>query len=140
MRIRLAVLVTFAGALVAAPLVLAQVQSRYQVASDPEARGYPRSLVVVIDSPPDYVLDFVGRLGNDASWKGPRYQATGRASLGGDASLEWSAGIYRTPSNRQTIVANLVQDWDVILEGTEPIFLTRSRSSTGGVCSWPPES
>jgi len=75
----------------------------------------------VIDSPPDYVLDSVGRLGNDASWKGPRYQATGRASLGGDSGLGWSAGIYRQPANRQTIIDLLVHDWMPVAEGTEAI-------------------
>lgn len=102
-------------------LAFAAVQNRYQVASDPAAKGYPRSLAVVIDSPPDYVLDSMGRGGNDAAWKGPRYQATGLATLGGDAGLGWSAGIYREPSTRATIIANLVHDWAPIQEGSEPI-------------------
>jgi hypothetical protein len=107
--------------LVLAVVAFAQVQNRFAVASDPEARGYPHSLTIVIDSPPDYVLDFVGRGGNDAEWKGPRYEATGLASLGGEAGLGWSAAIERTPSNRQTIIDNLVHDWRVIVEGTEAI-------------------
>lgn len=104
-----------------AALVFAQVQNKFEVASDPNAAGYPRSLMIVIDSPPDYVLDFAGRGGNDAAWKGPRYEATLLASLGGQAGLGWSAGIYKTPSNRQTIIDNLVHDWGVILEGSEAI-------------------
>ncbi len=110
-----------AVALTSAALAFAQVQNRYQVASDPNARGYPRSLQIVITSPADYVLDYEGRGGNDAQWKGPRYQATGLASLGGESALGWSAGIYRTPSNRQTIIDNLVQDWTPVAEGSEPI-------------------
>lgn len=105
----------------AATPALAQVQNRYQVASHAEGRGYPPSLHVVIDSPPDYVLETLGRFGNDAQWKGPRYQATGRATLGGDATLGWSAGIYRKPSTRETIIENLVHDWAPILEGAEEI-------------------
>jgi hypothetical protein len=110
-----------AAALLAAALAFGQVQDRFRVASDPEARGYPSSLVVVIDSPPAYVRDFIGRGGNDGEWKGPRYEATLSPSLGGESSLGWSAGVYRTPSNRQTILANLVHDWQSISEGTEPI-------------------
>ena len=117
----LAAIVGVFVALAGASAVLAQVQDRYRVSSDPNAKGYPASLTVVIDSPPDYVRDFIGRGGNDGSWKGPRYQATMLASLGGEAGLGWSAGIYRTPSNRQTIIDNLVHDWAPILEGTEPI-------------------
>lgn len=121
MRFRLAAVLVGAGALVAAPVVLAQVQDRYRVASDPDAHGYSRSLVIVFESPPEYVRDYIGRLGNDAAWKGPRYQATGRASLGGDSSLEWSAGIEKKSATRATIIANLVHGWDVIQEGVEPI-------------------
>lgn len=99
----------------------AEVQNRYSVASHPNARGYPRSLVIVITSPPDYVLDSAGRGGNDASWKGPRYEATLRPSLGGESSLGWSAAIERKPSNRQTIIDNLVHDWATIQEGTEAV-------------------
>ena len=104
-----------------AALAFAQVQNKFQVASAAEGRGYPRSLMIVIDSPPDYTLDFIGRGANDASWKGPRYEATLRPSLGAESTLDWSASIERKPSNRQTIIDNLVQDWPVILEGSEAI-------------------
>jgi len=121
MRLKLAAALAVTGVLAMASLAFAQVQNRYQVATDPNAKGYPRSLQIVISSPPEYVLDYAGRLGNDAQWKGPRYQATLRASLGGESGLGWSAGIYRTPSNRQTIIDNLVQDWTPVAEGSEPI-------------------
>jgi len=119
--VRLAAVAACVAALVAAPFVLAQVTNRYVVATDPAAKGYPRNLAVVFVSPPKYVLDYMGRGGNDAAWKGPRYQATERASLGGLASLGWSAGVYREPSNQRTILAHLVHDWEVIQRGTEPI-------------------
>lgn len=118
---RLIVGVLGATVLWATAMAFGQVQNRYQVSSAPNALGYPRSLQIVITSPPDYVLDFVGRGGNDAEWKGPHYQATARPSLGGEVGLGWSAGIYKTPSNRQTIIDNLVQDWASVAEGTEPI-------------------
>jgi hypothetical protein len=120
-------------ALLASAAALAQVQNRYQVSSDPEARAYPRSLQIVITSPPDYVLDYMGRLGNDAAWKGPAYAATARPSLGGESSLGWSAGIYTTPSNRQTIIDNLVHDWQVISEGTEAVERTVGGRSVGSL-------
>jgi hypothetical protein len=110
-----------AAAFAVASLAMAAVQNRFQVASDPLGKGYPRSLAIVIDSPPDYVLDSIGRLGNDGHWKGPRYQATLRPSLGSDSTLDWSAGLYREPSTRATIIANLVHDWAPIQEGTEAI-------------------
>jgi hypothetical protein len=119
--LRRLVVAGLAGSVLLTSVALAQVQNRYQVASDADAKGYPRSLQIVITSPPDYVLDYAGRGGNDAQWKGPRYQATGRASLSGEAGLGWSAGIYKTPANRQLIIDTLVQDWTPVAEGTEQI-------------------
>jgi hypothetical protein len=110
-----------AAALVAAPVVWAEVVDRYPVASDPDARGYPPSLEVVLPSPPDYVRGSVGRLGNDGTWRGPRYQATGRPSLGGNASIDWSAGIERYAATRASILSDLVHDWAPISGGTKLI-------------------
>jgi hypothetical protein len=121
MRIGRAAVLIALGALALASVAAAQVTDRYRIASDPDAQGYSRSLALVIASPPEYVLDSRGRLGNDASWKGPRYQATGRPSLGGESGLGWSAGVEKEGATRATIVANLVHDWQVIREGTEPI-------------------
>lgn len=109
------------AACVAVPVALAQVTNRYQVSTSADGKGYPASLAIVIASPPDYVLDYMGRFGNDAQWKGPRYQATGRPSLGSDATLGWSASIEKKPSSRQTILGNLVHDWTIVQEGSEPI-------------------
>jgi hypothetical protein len=119
-RRTLAGVISGTAALVLASLAFAEVENKFQVAAQGE-RSYPRSLAVVIKSPPDYILDYMGRGGNDAAWKGPRYQATGLASLGGNAGLGWSAGLYRKPSTRDTIIANLVHDWPSIQEGGEPI-------------------
>src|SRR5687767_12069931 len=87
-----------APALVYVAVASATVTDLFRIASEPEARGYPPSLVLSITSPPKYVRDYVGRLGNDAAWKGPRYQATLRPSLGSDATLGWSAGVYKAPA------------------------------------------
>jgi hypothetical protein len=121
------------GALLAASLAVAAVENRFRVADDAEGRGYPRSLAIVMTSPDDYVLDYVGRLGNDAEWKGPRAEATLRPTLGGDASLGWSAGLTREPATRTTIVDALVHDWQVVAEGTEPVERTVSGRPVGAL-------
>lgn len=121
MQLKMAMPLAFLGMLVAAPLVWGQVTNRYAVASDPDAKGYARNLSIAIVSPPKYVLDYAGRLGNDAEWKGPRYQATGDPTLGGVAGLGWSAEIERSPSTRATVRKNLLQGWPVVAGGTEPV-------------------
>lgn len=117
MRARLTAAVACASALVAVPLVAATVIDRYRVASDPDARGYSPNLVVVLPSPKDYVRQLKGRLGNDGTWRGPRYSATGRPSLGGDATIDWTAGIELFPATRASLVANLVHGWKPISGG-----------------------
>lgn len=118
---RLPAALACAAALVAAPVVGAEVVDGYQVASDPDARGYSPSLAIVLPSPPDYVRESVGRLGNDGTWRGPRYQATGRPSLGGNASIDWSAGIELYAATRASILSDLVHDWEPISGGTKLI-------------------
>lgn len=120
MRLRTAATAGFV-AVVTVPLALAQVTDRYRVSSAPYGVGYPQSLHVVIVSPPDYVRDSIGRLGNDGHWKGPRYEASARPSLGGESGLDWSASIEKYPATRASILANLVHDWKPIAQGTEPI-------------------
>lgn len=121
MRMRTAAILLGIAALATAPLVWGQVTNRFVVADDPNARGYARNLAIVIASPPAYVLDYAGRLGNDAQWKGPRYQATGDATLGGVAGLGWSAAIERAPSTRITLRKNLLQGWKIVAGGTDPV-------------------
>src|ERR671927_503875 len=112
MRLRLAAVLAGGTALSLAPAVVAQVQDRFRVAA-----GYSRTLVVVLKSPPEYTRESIGRFGNDGHWKGPRYQATKRASLGGESKLDWAAPVEREPATRATIIKHLVQDWKVIEEG-----------------------
>jgi hypothetical protein len=116
-----AILAAAAVALACVSAALATVTDRFRVASEPEAKGYPTSLVLSITSPPKYVLDYAGRLGNDGHWKGPRAQATLRPSLGGDASLDWGAGVYRAPATAATFLANRAQSWAVVAQGVEPV-------------------
>jgi hypothetical protein len=131
MGLRLTTALGAGAALVCAAVAAAQVQDRFLVASDPDSSGYPRALAVVIESPPEYVRDFIGRGGNDAAWTGPRYQATGLASLGGDSSLDWSIEVEKKPSTRQTIIDNLVHDWAPVAEGAEAIEHTIAGRAVG---------
>lgn len=133
MRLRGVLLLLLLAGLAAVPLALAQVTDRYQVASSAYGKGYPASLAVVIASPPDYVLETPGRFGNDATWRGPRYQATGSASLGGNASLGWSASVELKPASRQTIIDLLVHDWTVVQEGVEPVERTVGGRQVGSL-------
>jgi hypothetical protein len=132
MRLKTAVFVG-AVAVAAAPFALAQVTDRYQVASDPEAHGYARSLAVVLVSPPDYVRLSRGRLGNDGTWKGPRYQATLRPSLGADATLDWSVSIEKYAATRASIMKTLVHGWKPVAQGTEPIERRVGGRATGTI-------
>ncbi|HUH14545.1 MAG TPA: hypothetical protein VML35_01530 [Gaiellaceae bacterium] len=108
---------------------------RFRVASEPEAKGYPASLVLSITSPPKYVLDYAGRLGNDGHWKGPRAQATLRPSLGGEATLGWSAGVYRAPAAPATFLANRAQSWAVVAQGVEPVERRVGGRDAGAIAS-----
>lgn len=110
-----------AVALVCASLASATVTDRFRIAGEVEGRGYPPSLVLAITSPPTYVRDYAGRLGNDGHWKGPRAQATLRPSLGSQATIDWSAGVYRGPATASTFLANRAQSWDVVARGVEAI-------------------
>lgn len=124
-----------AVALVCASVASATVTDRFRIATEPEGRGYSPSLVLSITSPPKYVLDYAGRLGNDGHWKGPRAQATLRPSLGGDATLDWSAGVYRAPAAPATFLANRAQNWAVVAQGVEPVERRVGGRAAGAIAS-----
>lgn len=111
----------FVAALVVAAPLLGAARERYPLAADPEAAGYPASLAVVLVSPADYVHESTGRLGDDGVWKGPHYQATMRASLGGDATIDWNVLVERATNARSAFLDNRAQDWGVVEQGTEPV-------------------
>jgi hypothetical protein len=120
MRMRPVIAAT-AVALVCVAVASATVTDMFRIATEPEGRGYSPSLALSITSPPTYVRDYAGRLGNDGHWKGPRYQATLRPSLGGQATLDWSAGVYKAPATAATVLANRAQSWEVVARGVEAV-------------------
>jgi hypothetical protein len=82
---------------------------------------YSPSLMVRVLSPPDY------RRGccydsNGGEWLGPRYQATGLATLGADASIDWALRVHpNEPDTRKAIIAKLVHNWPVTQEGSREV-------------------
>ena len=111
-----------AGTLVVAAVALAAVEARVSVrgAEGNLTAHYSPSLMVYVRSPEEY------RLGcctdsNSGEWLGPRYQATGLASLGADATIDWSVGVTKEPDTRKAIIDNLTHDWPVVQEGTRDV-------------------
>lgn len=122
MRLRVAIAIGV-GALVAAPFVLAEVRDRIPLRgqSGNPTDHYSPSLAIVTVSPPEYKRGCCYD-SNGGEWSGPRYQATGRASLGADSKYDWSVGVaVKAGATRAALVANLVQDWPVVSEGRQPV-------------------
>ena len=122
MRLKVALVIGL-GALVAAPFVLAAVQDRITLRgqSGNPTDHYSPSLKVVAVSPPEYkrgcCYDF-----NGGEWTGPRYEATGRASLGADSKYDWTVGVaVKAGATRAALIANLTHDWPVVSEGRQLI-------------------
>ena len=93
MRLKVAIAIGL-GALVAAPLVLAQVQDRIPLRgqSGNPSDHYSPTLAIVAVSPPEYKRGCCYD-SNGGEWVGPHYQATGRPSLGGDSKYDWTVGL-----------------------------------------------
>jgi hypothetical protein len=114
-------------ALVSAPLAAAQAEERLSVGTYLQgvnaAQGrYSRALFVVLASPPEYNRGAIGRFGNDGDWIGPPYAATGRPSLGGNSSMDWSIGFeFDTTDPNRAITDNLVHDWPAIEGASVPV-------------------
>ncbi len=110
-------------ALLASGLALAQVEDRIVLKAtggNPLAH-YSPTLAAVVVSPPEYsrgcCYDHDG-----GEWTGPRYQATGRADLGGDSKYNWTVGVaVRAGATRAALIANLTHDWPVTSEGQQEI-------------------
>jgi hypothetical protein len=120
MRLKVAIVIGL-GALVAAPLVLAEVQDRITLRgqSGNPTDHYSPSLKVVAVSPPEYKRGCCYD-SNGGEWAGPRYEATGRPSLGADSKYDWSVGVaVKAGATRAPLIANLVHDWPVISEGRQ---------------------
>jgi len=109
------------SALAAAGLALAQVEDRIilQATGGNDLAHYSPALAIVAVSPPEYkrgcCYDSDG-----GELRGPRYEATGRASLGGDSTIDWSVGVaVRAGGTRAALIANLTHDWPVVSEGKQ---------------------
>lgn len=113
---------TFA-ALAAAGLALAQVEDRISLrATGGNDHAYlSPALMIVAVSPPEYNRGCCYDT-NGGEWTGPRYQATGLASLGADSKYDWTVGVaIRAGDTRAGLIANLTHDWPVVSEGQEPV-------------------
>ena len=111
------------GALVAAPLVLAAVQDRIALRglSGNPTDHYSPTLAIVAVSPPEYKRGCCYD-SNGGEWAGPRYEATGRPSLGADSKYDWGVGVaVKAGATRAALIANLVHDWPVVSEGRQKV-------------------
>jgi hypothetical protein len=101
------------------------VVERVRLGDEPDAEGLSPTLVLVIRSPLEYE-----RSAADGSWRGPRYWASLRPSLSGQAVIRWSLSIGATRGS-------LEHGWDVVEQGTEAIERTVARRPVGAVdASW----
>jgi len=110
-------------ALAAAGLALAQVETRISLKATGgnDLAHYSPTLAIVTVSPPEYKRGCCYD-SNGGEWTGPRYQATGRATLGANSSYDWSVGVaVREGGTRAALIANLVQDWPVVSEGRQQV-------------------
>jgi hypothetical protein len=116
------VLVTVA-ALAAAGLALAQIEVEDRISLRPlegnASAHYSPALAIVAVSPPEYKRGCCYDH-NGGEWVGPRYQATGLASLGADSKYDWTVGVaVRAGGTRAALIANLTHDWPVVSEGRQ---------------------
>lgn len=122
MRLKVAMVIGL-GALVAAPVVVAQVQDRITLRplEGNASAHYSPTLAIVAASPPEYKRGCCYDT-NGGEWTGPRYEATGRPSLGGDSKYDWTVGVaIRAGAVRAALVENLTHDWPVVSEGRQQV-------------------
>lgn len=117
--------VTIVLAIVAALIVVgagfAAVENRISLKATGgnDLAHYSPSLAIVAVAPPEY------RRGccydtNGGEWVGPRYEATGRASLGANSKYDWSVGVaVRGGATRKALIDNLTHDFPVVSEGKQ---------------------
>ncbi len=127
---RLAGLISL-GALVAAPFVAAHSVDSFRIATDPDAAGYSRSLLVVIRSPFEYEAVLASQRDNGAAWRGPLYWAPLDLSQNGATTLEWTADVSGGAETAAAV--GLTHRWPVVAQGTEPIERTLSGRIVGTV-------
>jgi hypothetical protein len=120
MRLKVAIVIGL-GALVAAPFVLAAVQDRITLRGleGNPSDHYSPALAIVAVSPPEYKRGCCYD-SNGGEWTGPRYEATGRPSLGADSKYDWTVGLaIRASNTRAALIANLTHDFPVVAEGKQ---------------------
>jgi hypothetical protein len=111
------------GALAVAGLAVAQVEDKISLRATGgnDHAHFSPALMIVVVSPPEYNRGCCYDA-NGGEWTGPRYQATGLASLGADSKYDWSVGVaIGVRDTRAGLIANLVHDWPVVSEGQQPV-------------------
>jgi hypothetical protein len=122
-RRRVTIVLATGAALAAAGLALAQVEDRIvlKATGGNDLAHYSPTLAIVAVSPPEYKRGCCYD-SNGGEWTGPRYQATGRPSLGGDSKYDWTVGVaVRAGGTRAALIANLTHDWPVVSEGQQQV-------------------
>ena len=123
MRPRLIAGLVVSIALTAVGVALAQVEDRITLKglSGNPTDHYPPTLAIVAVAPPEYKRGCCYD-SNGGEWVGPRYEATGRATLGGDSSYDWTVGVaVRAGATRAALLANLTHGWAVSSEGRQRV-------------------
>ena len=123
MRRRVTIVLATSAALAAVGVALAQVQDRITLRGleGNPSDHYSPALAIVAVSPPEYKRGCCYDT-NGGEWTGPRYEATGRPSLGADSKYDWSVGLgIRAGATRAALIANLVHDWPVVSEGRQQV-------------------
>lgn len=124
-RGRITIILATVVALAAAGLGLARAQVEDRITlrgqSGNPTDHYSPALAIVTVSPPEYKRGCCYD-SNGGEWTGPRYQATGRPSLGSNSSYDWSVGVaVREGGTRAALIANLTHDWPVVSEGRQQV-------------------
>lgn len=120
---RVSIVLVAVAALTAAGLAAAQVEDRIvlRATGGNDLAHYSPGLAAVAVSPPEYVRGCCYD-SNGGEWTGPRYQATGLASLGGNSKYDWTVGVaVRAGNTRAALIGNLTHDWPVVSEGEQQV-------------------
>lgn len=123
MRRGVTIVLATVAALATVGLALAQVEDRISLRATGgnDLAHYSPALAAVVVSPPEYTRGCCYDT-NGGEWTGPRYQATGLASLGADSKYDWTVGVaVRAGATRAALIANLTHDWPVVSEGPQQV-------------------
>lgn len=123
MRQKVTIVLATIAALATAGLALAGVEDRIilRATGGNDVAHYSTGLAAVAVSPPEYTRGCCYD-SDGGEWRGPRYQATGLASLGSDSTIDWTVGVaVRAGDTRAALIANLTHDWPVVSEGVQQV-------------------